>query len=42
LRASLFWDVMQRVVAISYRRFETTYRIQLKSSWIQHESRLSR
>ena len=26
LRASVFWDVTQRVLLASYRRFETTYR----------------
>jgi hypothetical protein len=33
LRYALFWDAMQRVVVIPYRRFGTTYRVPSFNSW---------
>jgi hypothetical protein len=41
LKTALFWVILQRVVEISYRRFETTYRSHLLRSDIHKESRLS-
>jgi len=32
LRSSVFWDVMQRMLLVSYRRFGTTYRSHLQGS----------
>jgi len=32
LRSSVFWDVTQRVLLVSYRRFGTTYRSHLQGS----------
>jgi len=37
-RNALFWVVTQRVVAISYRRFGTTYRSHLQGSRIQKKA----
>jgi len=34
LRTALFWDVMQPVVLISYRRCGTTHRFRLPGFWI--------
>jgi hypothetical protein len=53
MRSSLFWDVTQRRLVVSYRRFGTSYRSQLQGSifkgrtvdWLIHEDgtdRLSR
>jgi hypothetical protein len=39
MRSALFWDITQRMVAIPYRRFGTTYGSHLKSQEIQEESR---
>ena len=39
LRSALLWIITQRVVAIPYRRFGTTYRSHLEGSGIQKESR---
>jgi hypothetical protein len=36
VRTALFWVITQRVVAISYRRFGTTYRSHLQRSRIQN------
>jgi len=40
---ALFWVITQRVVVISYRRFETTYRFHLQGStpeiWSERLSR---
>jgi hypothetical protein len=33
LRSSLFCDIMQRLLVVSYRRFRTTYRFHLQGSW---------
>ena len=34
-RTALFWAITQRVLAITYRRFETTYRSHIQGSRIQ-------
>ena len=38
MRSAFFWDVTQRMMAISYRRFGTTYRPHFKGQEIQAES----
>ena len=35
MRSELFWGIRQRMVAISYRRFGTTYESHLKGQEIQ-------
>jgi hypothetical protein len=39
LSTALFWVITQRVVAISYRRFGTTYRSHLQGSRIQKKKK---